>query len=558
MKMKNNLLLILALMIGLASRLIGNSWDNGSLLHPDERFLGMVTQNIKIPDTIGDYLSTSKSSFNPNNVGFDFYVYGTFPIFFIKIISGILGRTSIVELVTTGRIVSGLLDVSTLILVYLISRQLFKNKKIATLSTLFYSFLVLPTQLAHYFTVDPYLVFFLTLSYLLLLNINRKTCIILGIVFGLAIASKYSAALFLPIIILGFYINYLKERNLKKYLYITAVFFLSLFISVHLFQPYLFKGLFNLNPQIVSNLKTLKSFDNPSGWFPPAVQWINQAKIIFPTLNLLWWAIGPIGSLVVVISPFLVIRKTREHITAVPSLLWILGLFIYSGLSFSMTGRYFYPLFPFLAIYSGYGLYLFKQKFGSIFLMILLVICSVPLLAFMSIYQHVHPRVQASEWIIKNIPSGSTLTCEIWDDCLPLGSNPNYKIIELEMYAPETEQKWEKLSSQLSTTNYLVLSSNRVYASISSAPLLYPQTSAFYQRLFRGETQFKLVASFASRPNIPIPFINICLIPPQLEYGKISLPSFHCSDQGISFVDDFAEEAYTVYDHPQVFIFEKI
>lgn len=557
MKLIHYLPLIIALAISLYSRLIGNAWDSGFLLHPDERFLGMVTQNIKIPDSFIDFFSTHKSSFNPNNVGFDFYVYGTFPIFLIKVIAHTLSLTGIVEVISMARVVSGLLDVGTLLLVYLISNRLFSNRVIAGLSALFYSILVLPTQLAHYFTVDPYLVFFITLAYLLLLKIDQKTSIILGTVFGLAIASKYSAALFLPIIIIGFLITYFKEKNLKKSVFTSMFFLLSLFLSLHLFQPYLFDGLFSFNPQIIANLKTLKSFDNPSGWFPPAVQWINQTKIIYPTLNLFWWAIGPVGSLVSVISLSIYLRKIRQNVVATLGIIWIIGLYIYAGLSFSMTGRYFYPLMPFIAIFSGYGLYLFKQKYGSTLLIIVLTFCAVPIVAFISIYNHSHPRVQATEWIQKNIQPGSVITCETWDDCLPLGGPQNYQILELEMYAPESIQKLEKLSSQLLKTNYIILSSNRVYASISSAPSLYPQTSAFYERLFKGETQFRLVASFTSRPKIPVPFVNICIIPPHLEYGKIAFPNFHCSDRGVTFIDDFAEEAYTVYDHPQVYIFKK-
>jgi hypothetical protein len=106
-----------------------------------------------------------------------------------------------------------------------------------------------------------------------------------------------------------------------------------------------------------------------------------------------------------------------------------------------------------------------------------------------------------------------------------------YKIETLELYNPDTELKWDKINKQLESVDYLIMSSNRLWGSIPKVPEIYPITSKFYNDLFEEKTNFKLIAKFVSFPKIP--FLNI------------------------SINDNSSEEAFTVYDHPEVYIFEK-
>jgi len=167
------------------------------------------------------------------------------------------------------------------------------------------------------------------------------------------------------------------------------------------------------------------------------------------------------------------------------------------------------------------------------------VIILVYPISFLSIYSRPITRVSASEWIYQNIPQGSTLTFEEWDDGLPL-SLPNYpyhffKTESLFMYGFDTPEKWQKLNDKLAKVDYYLITSNRAYGSTMKLPDKYPQTIAFYQSLFSGTGDFKKVAEFTSYPCFP-PFGN---------------KHWFC------FNDDSAEEAFTVYDHPKVMIFQK-
>jgi len=77
MKQKK-LYFFLIILIGVLFRFNHLNWDQGFHLHPDERFLTMVGNAIHLPKSFSDYLNPKISSFNPANVGFKFFVYGTF------------------------------------------------------------------------------------------------------------------------------------------------------------------------------------------------------------------------------------------------------------------------------------------------------------------------------------------------------------------------------------------------------------------------------------------------------------------------------------------------
>jgi hypothetical protein len=126
----------------------------------------------------------------------------------------------------------------------------------------------------------------------------------------------------------------------------------------------------------------------------------------------------------------------------------------------------------------------------------------------------------------------------------------------LPLYDPDTKQKWDTIFSLLNTSQYMVITSNRLYGSISSAPEKYPITSKYYELLFRGDLGYERIAEFTSRPTLPVPFIHLCITPPGISYGKVAQTQ-ECSTEGISITDDYADETWTVYDHPKVTIFKR-
>ena len=77
--------LVLILLAAGFLRLTGVNWDQGTHLHPDERFLTMVAADIRMADSIAAYFDTARDlPLNPANVGRPFFVYGTLPLFLVR------------------------------------------------------------------------------------------------------------------------------------------------------------------------------------------------------------------------------------------------------------------------------------------------------------------------------------------------------------------------------------------------------------------------------------------------------------------------------------------
>lgn len=143
-----------------------------------------------------------------------------------------------------------------------------------------------------------------------------------------------------------------------------------------------------------------------------------------------------------------------------------------------------------------------------------------------------------------------------WDDGLPLridGYDPFGGLyptgLNFNMYWEDNPEKLARFVNILDQADYIVISSNRQWGTLPRIPERFPMTSLYYRALmgcpagqdvvdcyrsakpgaYHGELGYELVQTFVSEP---------CL-------GPVCLN------------DQFAEEAFTVYDHPKVLIFKK-
>lgn len=271
---------------------------------------------------------------------------------------------------------------------------------------------------------------------------------------------------------------------------------------------------------------------------------------IFVTAAVAYTALGTLKTLLTILRRQKSINKlTDRQISCFLILFWVLFLFLYQGVQFSKAMRYFYPVYPFLALITANCLVqwpspLNRRNIKNVnksifwFLVALLLISTTAWpFSFISIYSQPHSRVTASEWVYNNIPPESVISCEHWDDCLPLSLKSKnsaiykYKTETLELYNQDTGTKWQKVNAQLENIDYLIMSSNRLWGSIPKVPEKYPITSKFYEDLFAEKLGFTKVAEITSYPTVPI--LNI------------KIP------------DDLADEVFTVYDHPKVLIYKK-
>lgn len=549
---KAKLLLATILILGAFLRLYNVDWDQGQHLHPDERFLTMVATAMIVPSTFIDYLNPQISTMNPANIGHPFYVYGTLPVVLNKLFAVAIGADNYMDITILGRVLSGFADILVILFIYKIVSLFEKKNKlhphIKYWAAFFYTIAVLPIQLSHFFAVDTFLNLFVIASIYFSIRYSlSKNYIILAtaaIFFGLAIGSKISAIYASPLILYFILKPHIRLWNIQKsnipdVLYTGTIFALVTYIIGRVADPYLFQTGNFLDPRISSlfleNIEALKNWSRPDAWFPPSVQWVNKVPVLFPLSNIVLLGIG-LGYTVFVAFGIIKIFKKYNSIDFLVILSWAFLFFLYQSIQFSTTMRYFLPLYPFLAIFAAIGFYEFSKERSMLIKTLLLFPVILWTLFFFSIYMQDHTRNMASKWIYQNIPSGYTLLSEHWDDSLPLSINPPspkvYTLEQLPVFDPDETIKWDKMNALLQQGDYLILSSNRGWGSIPTVPERYPQMTVFYEDLFAGRTSYKKVAEFTSYPS--------------LQY--LGIP--------ITIPDDWAEEAFTVYDHPKVLIFE--
>lgn len=532
--------LLLVVAIALFLRLIGIDWDAGQHLHPDERFLTMVTVALKWPKNILEYFDPVHSPLNPYNASYNFFVYGRFPVILTKLVSGLFGLDNYGYSLYVGRALSAVFDTSIVLAIFLGVRRLLaasaNRTRIALYSALVYAAFVLPIQQSHFYTTDTFVTAFVAWTIVAVLY-NRA--LLAGVFFGLALASKINAVYALPLLLCLLLLQG-KKFALRNRIFSIALFMVATYTSLRLFDPYLFQTANYFLPQIsdrfLANLREMQGMSVRGTFYPPGIQWYTK-DIFFGLRNIFWYGVGPVYFLLTLLGAFLASRKfklNRTHVIVGLYVLWCTALFSYQSLQFVKSIRYYYLVYPFIAVGAGYALSQINLRFLRAGIFFLGFIWTA---AFVHIYTVPHSRITASRWMYENIPAEKSIGMETWDDPLPLlfpDTPMRFTGIELEVFWPDSAQgKWDILSKKLSHADYISLSSNRAWGSIMSAPEYYPLGSKYYEKLFAGKLGFKEVARFTSYPMLDFGFFRI------------------------EFPDDNAEEAFTVYDHPQVRIFRR-
>lgn len=573
------LLTIFAVLLGAILRFSFRNWDQGNHFHPDERFLTMVTLALQPTASWKEYLDPAVSTLNPMNLEYSFFVYGTFPLVFVKFLAQHYDMHTYELLTLFGRSLSALLDTGVMFLLFLFTWILEKKYKLPTLTKVFavlaYALSVLPIQLSHFFTTDPYAHFFTFLAVTCLAFYSwqrnwwgRGAVIVAGIAWGIAIGSKVSAIYFAPL--LGWFLAepvveslFTHQKRVRlpfeitKFLSLGLLFAVSSYLALRIASPIYFASGnmldFTPNEKFSANIEELKNFSGDEVWYPPAIQWINKTPLLFPLKNTMLVGLGvPLfvyTCLGLVMLSRYSLQEWKKRLTISVMVLWLVGIFVYHGIQFVTTMRYFWPLYPFFALAGGYFLavifsHQLKNKawrpfFTGVKVGAVMLLFIWPAM-FMSIYQYPHSRVQASAWIYQNIPETSVLATEHWDDGLPVyvdipeAMGKQYKGLQVPVFYPDDEKKWVEINEVFSQADYYLLTSNRAWGSISTVPEKYPLMSRFYDDLFAGRLQFEKVADFTS------------------------YPSLHYLGIPLQFSTDWVEEAFSVYDHPRVMIFRKL
>jgi len=397
-------------------RFSGIFWGEYQYLHPDERFLVWVGSDISPVENLSAYFNTAESSLNPHNRNHGFYVYGTLPMFITRyLVEWIFGQSGFMEMTQVGRVLSSLADLFTIVLVFLIAREIF-DRRVALLASAFSAGAVLQIQQSHFFTMDTFLVMFSTLALYcaviiitnrdkaepfsgtqhetpdqnmdsfnqiiqifvrLLKNIYQDKLFLpslgFGIALGLAMASKLDAVLIafaLPLAMAIYYIQVPPDIKIRRMVTILGNLFVAAIASLlifRIFQPYAFEGPsffgVRLNPLWFDNIRSLLAQSGGDVDFPPAMQWARRSYL-FSLKNMLTWGLGlPLGLLACfgfLWSGWRIITtwKNDKHPWQYHALIWSWTAlyFLYQSIRQNATMRYQLPIYPMLSIFAAWAI----------------------------------------------------------------------------------------------------------------------------------------------------------------------------------------------------------
>jgi YYY domain-containing protein len=527
--------LVLILMAGTAFRFAGWNWDDGHYLNPDERFLAMAGSNTHWPNPASSYFDESRSSLNPRNTGNQFFVYGSLPMNLAKAASDLTGR----PLLCTGRELSAWLDLATVALVFLLARALRLGGRAALTAAALYACSVCAIQYAHFFVVDSALSCFVTAALWLLAEYHAsgraRHAAWAGVALGLALACKATAGALVAVALLVCVARAAGSRGGRGKRAAVALCHLALFSALalavcHLADPTLFASPSLWNPmpaqRWLANLRELAQQASGAVDYPPSLQWAGRTRWIFPWTNMVVWGMGaPLG--LAAWAGFAAaawrILKGKSRRLAIP-VAWVALIFLYQGAQMAATMRYFLPVYGCLCVLAAWALTRLRRK-APWAAPAVLALTAVWAAAFFTIYLRPHTRVEASQWIYQHVDRGRGISYEYWDDALPLPlpghAAAKYHIVEMHWFDEDTPEKLHRAVDWLNQTDYVVLSSNRVLGVIPRLPARYPMTTLYYRALLDGSLGFEPAARFQT------------------------------------WLGEWGEEAFSVYDHPVVRIFRK-
>ncbi len=586
------------LIIAAAFRWYGQAWDSGYLFHPDERKIVLVAADLHLPSNVLQFFS-SDSPLNPK-----FFAYGSFPIYLLRGLSALApvghydvpGRAdTFVALGLLGRSLSALFDLGTLVLLFLLGRRLY-GPTVGLIASACLAVTVLDIQLAHFYAVDTLLtllvvaVIYFSLRYAA--SGRRLDGGILAVLFGLALATKVTA---LPLVIpiaLAMAKQHphkdvdTEEKTPVRFRFLTPLWslltevrsarrtlaaILGITLAVFLItQPYVVLDPIRYFGQVGTELLLAR------GWldFPYTRQYAGTLPLVYPVEQSAVWGMGlPLGLFAWVGSALFVWQWWRRRDWNSGLLLcWAAIYFITAAGQYTKYLRYLLPLLPFLflmaaaAFKSWVSTFRFEAlRFSSYAAGGLVLLASLLYaLAFSSIYARPHPWLQISQWIYSNVPAGATIATEAWDDSLPdpirVGGKEfdpsQYQIKQLPMYDTDDTSKVQTVVDTLVASDYVVLASQRLYATIPRLPRRYPVSSRYYELLFSGQLGFMPVALEQNDPSLG----PILIHADTFRDAHLPVPDLLTNALAGRWVWDWgkADESFTVYDHPMPIVFVKI
>lgn len=604
--------LTLILLAAAALRLHGLNWDEGQLFHPDERWIVVVAADLHLPETLAG-LAPSGSPLNPfwdqeAGAGRRF-AYGHFPLYLLRLVGAVAAPlvpdpppTRYEYLALVGRLLAVAADLGTIGLTYALGRRLF-SQGVGLTAAAGVALATLHVQLAHFYTVDPLLTTLVMAALLAMTAVAERgslhASVLAGMATGLAIGTKSSAViLFLPLVLAhtidgfdarqrGHLCALWRGPNRRR-----AAFNLwngldaqqgwrgllpalgAVLLAFAVTNPYALADL----DQFISSIGAQSGMVQGRWVLPYTEQYRGTWPYVYFIGQQVRWFLGPaLGILAWSGFAWLIVRVVRSatHVRGAshlvqphewPAVAWAVPYFALTGAFFVKFPRYLEPLTPLLLIWGAALLFRVTGRrhwWRRALLLLIFGSGTFYALAFTSIYRQRHPWIQASEWIYRHVPAGATIVVELWDHPLPVSMDVDgtwhrgqeYRQVEVDPYDAETPLKEFWLAHHLTEADWVVLSSPRGWGVLPHRGREYPLMPSYYEALLTGAAGFEVAGLWRVEPRLgPIslghnPFVSAGL--PTPEAWKAAAPASWTLDLG------FADESFTVYDHPMPIILRK-
>ncbi len=574
------LALLLALALGL--RLYGLNWDQGGLFHPDERFILWCASELgHSPDF---YLQgyhpcgSAAAPWNPH-----WFAYGSFPLYLLKGAGAVWdwfhSAPSLHELRLAGRALSALFDTGTVLLVFLLGWRLW-GRGVGLLAAGLAALAVLHLQLSHFYAVDTQLTFLVVAALLgswwVLRSGRAAASVLVGVLFGLALATKVSAAP-LAVAIVAAHVAYaLTEpgearaawaptaRRLRRGLLGLAVAGAAALATLFLAQPYGFLDWPKFWRDVTEQSEMVRGIRD----YPYTRQYADTVPYIYQLRQWGEWGVGPLLGVVAGLGALLALWRglVRREKGDLLLLAWVVPYFLIVGSFQVKFPRYLLPLTPIAVLWAARALQgasawarrqtpaergRLLERWAIAATVVVVAGTSFYGLAYTAIYSRPHPAQAMARWIKQNVPPGAAIAVEHWEERLP-GLDQRYRLLEMPLYDPDGAGKLAGLAATLSQADYVLFYSQRLYGTIPRLPGRYPDTSRYYQALFRGDLGFSLARSESSYAGLGgITIVEDTFTRPGLP-APGALAALHPS--WLTLNGGFADESFSVYDHPPVLL----
>ncbi len=543
--------LLLIVLFGVCLRFYGLDWGtdlDGRFhpLHPDET-------------TLINAASQLRESLKPSVTA-----YGTLPMYLLYVVgkpAAVFGGRALFEpdhqafTHAIARTLSASFSVLAIWFAFKIGTRT-DDDRVGLLAAAFLAVMVLPIQLAHFYTVDGIFAALAALALYRSIKAEQgRDCwrdhILIGIFTGLAASVRLGGILLLaPLVAIR--LRHLlsgggrlgsgegwRQRALRTFGPPSVALGAALAILVSL-QPYMV-----LEPADYWRAKgggdLMTSVGIARGEI--ARTWTlydaAQPRFFFHVTNLLFYGVGlPLQVLGLLGLVFFLIRSGIGHIQIFT---WCVIYFLSIGGLQAKNIRYLAPLLPFLALGGArMCLIIYRRTRGrqrvatSLVTALTLVASASYAFAFTRIYGTLDSRLEASREITRHLPNGSTIGVEhtgiSMKSLLPEGYRAQPimtgSLFNLDRYLL-AQEKIELLLGWLDAADGLALVDAGRGNHFLAAPRSYPIEHQFYSRVYAGELGFEKIASYRHFP----------------------------SAFGFDFEDSAAEISFYAFDHPRVTLF---